>query len=272
MAYSISDASSFLELSLKETGREICIAEKYIRFTPKQYPLLHYVYAGQGEFIYRGKTYELKAGDCFLIHGGEEAIYRSYEHDPWSYFWIGLGGTKAQGLLEYAGVSNEHPVLHDKERRWKQYFEDIYDSFFEKGSFGIDCLGHLYLLLGDISRSLSKKSESSSVEKGHIQAAKAYIRNNFQFPITIDNIAHSVGVTPNYLANLFASQAEMSPKKYLTLVRMETARDLLLTTSSSVTDISRAVGYGSPLYFSKVFSTHYGVSPLHYRIQGENIK
>ena len=267
---SVLDVSSYLELSLQEAGREICIADKHIVFTPKGYPLLHYVYAGQGEFIYRGKKYLLKAGDCFLIPSGEDATYRPSSENPWSYFWVGLGGSKSEGLLESAGFSSENPVRHDKSKTWKGRFEAIYESYFLNGVFGLDCLAEAYHLFAEMIGAKRDVSLEAATERGHIQAAKAYIRNNFQFPITIVDVAHSVGVSPNYLANLFASRGENSPKRYLTQVRMEVASKLLLTGSSSVSDIARAVGYSSPLHFSKAFSLYYGVSPLHYRAQGGN--
>ncbi len=272
MQPSILDVSYYLELALREAGREVCIADKRIHFTPKDYPVIHYVYSGQGEFIFGGRTYLLKAGDCFFIPAGEGATYLPSTENPWSYFWIGVDGSKASTLLERAGLSKNNPVLHDKTKNWKTHFESIYDSFYGKGRFEIECLGHLLLLLSDMVEGSREHSAPDAYEKGHIQAAKAYIRNNFQFPITIVDVARSVSVSPNYLANLFAKQGEVSPKRYLTDVRMDAASKLLCSSSSSISDVSKAVGYSSPLHFSKVFTTYYGVSPLHYRNQGGKIQ
>ena len=130
MPSSTLDATNFLELSVKEAGREVCIADKTIRFTPKRYAVLHYVYAGQGTFTYRGKTYPLHRNQGFLIPAEEEATYSSSSTDPWSYFWIGVDGSKASTLLECAGLSKNNPVLHDKTKNWKTHFESIYDSFY----------------------------------------------------------------------------------------------------------------------------------------------
>ena len=270
MNYSVLDVSTYLELSLQEAGRETCIADKHIRFTPKEYPLIHYVYSGQGQFTYDGKTYLLKPGDCFYIPSGEEATYRPFAENPWSYFWIGIDGTKANALLERAGFNKNNPILRDKRKKWKAQFESIHDAYYIKGKFEIEALGHAYLLLSEMILDNHDADAQAAVEHGHIQAAKAYIHNNFQFPITIVDIATSVSVSPNYLANLFASQGEVTPKRYLTIVRMEAASRLLLTSDSSVSDVSKAVGYSSPLHFSKVFTNYYGISPLHYRLQGGN--
>ena len=265
MPSSTLDATNFLELSVKEAGREVCIADKTIRFTPKRYAVLHYVYAGQGTFTYRGKTYPLHRNQGFLIPAEGEATYSSSSTDPWSYFWIGVGGSKVSSLLEFAGLSGESPVFHDAGGEGKSHFEAIYESYFDHGAFGIDCLGEAYLLFAHLGGGLKK---SSSSERGHIQAAKEFIRHNFQFPITITDVSRSVEVSPNYLANLFAKEEGISPKRYLTDVRMEVAAHLLLSDSTPVAEIGRAVGYANPLHFSKAFSAYYGVSPLHFRNQG----
>ena len=273
MSPTLLDASTYLELAVKECGREVCIADKVVHFTAKDYCLIHYVYSGEGELVAGGKSYRLNPGDCFLIPPGKSATYHSYPDNPWSYFWLGIGGTKSAALLERSGFDEAHPVHHDAGRQWKKRFEAIYESYFTKGTFGLDALGEALLLLDAMSASSEQpKKDERPAEKGHIQAAKAYIRNNFQFPITITDVSRSVGVNPNYLANLFAKRGEKSPKAYLTEVRMVTAGKLLTEGEASVTEIARAVGYSSPLHFSKAFSAYYGHSPLRHRSLGGKSK
>ena len=266
MTYPLWDGSRYLELSVLEAGREVCIAGKTIQFDPKPYSLLHYVYSGRGRLIHQGRAYNLRPGDCFYIAPGEVVTYSSTEEDPWSYFWVGIGGSKSRSLLESVGFTTDNPVLHDSLKEWKGYFESIYESYFQSGRFGIDALGHAYLLLSAMTK--GKGDEKQDKEKGHIQAAKAFIRNNFQFPISVEDVARSVGVSPNYLAGLFQKEGEMSPKAYLTEIRMQAAKNLLLESSSAIGDIAKAVGYRNPLHFSKIFRSYYGVSPLQFRNQG----
>ncbi|MBE6126872.1 MAG: AraC family transcriptional regulator [Erysipelotrichaceae bacterium] len=265
----VLDASTYLDLSPKECGREVTIAAKHTQFTPKDYALLHYVYSGKGKFYIRGKEYKLEAGDCFYIPAKEQVDYFPDPENPWSYFWLGLSGSRVDLLLEEAGLSPLRPVIHDARHGFKTHFGAIYESYFHHGGFGLDCLAHCYSLFFEMASDHSPKTPTAPSEKGHIQAAKAYIRNNYQFPITINDVAHSVGVSPNYLANLFAKEGEPSPKQYLIRVRLETAASLLLTTPASVAEIAKTVGYPTAMHFSKSFSAFYGVSPLHYRNKGE---
>jgi len=58
-----------------------------------------------------------------------------------------------------------------------------------------------------------------------------------------------------------------SPHAYLIKVRLERAKELLITTSFNVSEISFAVGYENPLYFSRMFKKYTGVSPANYKKQ-----
>ena len=261
------DATNYLDLALRESGREACIAEKAISFTPKAYPLLHYVYSGRGTFLFQGQEHHLKAGDLFLIPAGATATYGPSPEQPWSYLWVGVGGSKAEALLRISGLDAEHPIRHDATRELKTRFEEIYESYFREGGFGLEALAALYGLFASMSRGETPRQGS---ERGHIASAKAFIRNNFQFQITMVDVARSVGVSPNYLANLFQKEGEGSPKSYLTKTRMEAAQGLLLTSSAPVGEVAKAVGYTSPLHFSKAFRHYTGVAPLRYRSLGGN--
>lgn len=243
---------------------------KSVEFTPKDYAIVHYVYAGKGKFEIGDKKYSLSEGDAFLIPPGQTARYEPSPSDPWSYFWIGIGGTNAMVLLNDSSLSESSPVYHDGKKELLKFFSSIHSSYFAKGYFSLDCLGQAYLLLDALNRK-KDKSKTSPSEKGHIQEAKEYILNNFQIQITIVDVARSVGVNPNYLANLFAQYGEISPKAFLTEVRMKEAARLLRHSDANIGEVAKAVGYPSPLHFSQSFKSHYGVSPLHYRKKGGNL-
>ena len=57
----------------------------------------------------------------------------------------------------------------------------------------------------------------------------------------------------------------MAPQEYMISLRLREATKLLLDSDLSVAEIGMKVGWDNPFYFSKVFKTVIGVSPLHYR-------
>ncbi len=109
-----------------------------------------------------------------------------------------------------------------------------------------------------------------SVKKGtkwsssQMQAVREFIHSNYHVSITMDDIAESAHLSVNYFGHLFKEEVGVTPIQYLLNIRMEAARELLLT-DLNISEVARMVGINDPYYFSRVFSRANGASPLQYR-------
>jgi two-component system response regulator YesN len=92
-----------------------------------------------------------------------------------------------------------------------------------------------------------------------------YIRENYGRPITLDDAARSVFLSPFYLSHTFKDELGITFIEYITRVRIEEAKKLLSDKSRSMQSIAEAVGYDDASYFSKVFKKNMGVTPNRYR-------
>ena len=263
----IDRADHFVELSLHECGREICIPEKAIVFSTKNYHLFHYVIQGKGNFELAGKHYPIHKGELFYIPPNCDAKYAPDHDDPWTYEWLGFGGVSRDSFLARIGLSVDNPVLTDiGDNNVKLCFDEIVNEFGEKGYLDVTCLGLAYQLLGTlINRVREEGPLDYSPLSSHIENAQEFIRNNFQFQIKVDDIAKNVGVTPNYLANIFTKSTGISPKQYLIKTRMEKASVFLKSSDYKIKEIAMMVGYRNQLHFSSEFKKHYGIAPLQYQ-------
>ncbi|MBQ8814704.1 MAG: response regulator [Lachnospiraceae bacterium] len=100
-----------------------------------------------------------------------------------------------------------------------------------------------------------------------LQQVKQYIHNHYPNDLSLDILAKTVYLSPQYLSALFIEQNGYGLNKYIKNVRMEKARDLLLNTDLSVKDISQRVGYSNLSYFCKSFATDFGMTPDRFRTQ-----
>ncbi|MDD4538867.1 MAG: helix-turn-helix transcriptional regulator, partial [Lentisphaeria bacterium] len=77
----------------------------------------------------------------------------------------------------------------------------------------------------------------------------------------LEMLAEFLSVSPFFLSRVFNSESGFSLSEYLTMVRMNQAKTLLLDGRMNVSEIADAVGYEDSGYFSKVFKRHFGCSP-----------
>ena len=99
----------------------------------------------------------------------------------------------------------------------------------------------------------------------YAQQAKRYIEKHYMENITLETIAGQLNINPTYLSVVFKNEVKMNYSKYLTMVRMENAKELLRKCDKNLTQIAHAVGYDRTAYFSSVFKTYTGIKPMEYQ-------
>jgi transcriptional regulator GlxA family with amidase domain len=84
-------------------------------------------------------------------------------------------------------------------------------------------------------------------------------------PVSPAAIAEQLNISKRQLERLFQRYLNCSPYKYGVAIRLHKARNLLLQTENSVTDIAVACGFESASHFSRVYRAHFGVAPTRQR-------
>ena len=108
--------------------------------------------------------------------------------------------------------------------------------------------------------------DGSKAANSLIYEIKQYIDNNYQFEdLSLDNIASVFHVSKSYLSHIFKEVFGLSPINYLIGVRVAHAKQLLASTNCSISEISSAVGYSNPNYFSILFRKVTGETPSAYK-------
>ena len=92
-----------------------------------------------------------------------------------------------------------------------------------------------------------------------------YIGLHYKEEINLGDLAGEFFVVPTYLAKRFKEKKNCTVMQYLENVRLKKARELLETSSLSISDISLMVGYNDPNYFARSFKKVYELTPREYR-------
>ena len=95
--------------------------------------------------------------------------------------------------------------------------------------------------------------------------AKRLIQDTYHLPLSLDDLADRLNVSPYYLSRVFSAESGFRLSDYLTGVRMQRARGLLAEGRAKIAQVAHAVGYRDSHYFARVFKAHFGLSPTAYR-------
>lgn len=120
---------------------------------------------------------------------------------------------------------------------------------------------------GLLQEMISFRHLSQGVPYGkEIRQAKEYIDLHYdEQDLSLHTVAKQVGFSPSHFSSIFSQETGRTFIEYLTKRRIEAAKRLLTDTSSKLHEISAAIGYGDPHYFSYVFKKNIGMSPKDYR-------
>lgn len=100
---------------------------------------------------------------------------------------------------------------------------------------------------------------------GKLGKAKEYIDEHYHHPLTLEEVAEYVGISPYYFSKLFKDRFGKTFIDYVTDVRIARAKKEMANPNKSLKEICFLVGYNDPNYFSRVFKKHTGMSPSEYR-------
>ncbi|KAB8130111.1 AraC family transcriptional regulator [Gracilibacillus oryzae] len=99
----------------------------------------------------------------------------------------------------------------------------------------------------------------------YIKKVLTHIHENYDTALRVEDLASMSHLHPSYLHRLFKASLNMTINQYITKVRLDKAKMLLIHTEIPVTEISNYVGVNTSQYFSSLFKKDAGLSPSAYR-------
>ncbi|KAB8125815.1 AraC family transcriptional regulator [Gracilibacillus oryzae] len=266
---------NYHDLYINQFGKEQCYPKHHQGPRARDYYLIHYIKSGKGIFEVNGKSYQLEAGQGFLICPDVNTFYQADEENPWYYYWVGFNGIQADSLLSQAklcGVNN--PIFeYNQDNQLFDYFEELIRLQQCKPIISeLKGLGSLYSILSTLIHSIHHEEDIPSrmnTKLTYVKKVTQLINDNYAKKITISEIANRVGLDRSYLNSLFKSVYNKSIQEFLIQYRIRKACELLEKSNFSVSQVARFVGYEDPLQFSKTFKKVKGTSPKYYRLSLE---
>ena len=104
-----------------------------------------------------------------------------------------------------------------------------------------------------------------SKHRNLIYEAISYIQANYMGPMTLQQVADSIGYSASYFSKVFKQETGETFRNYLNRLRIEKSKSLLLSSPAPISEICSTVAFEDQSYFCKVFKRYVGVTPDRYR-------
>ncbi len=116
---------------------------------------------------------------------------------------------------------------------------------------------------------LLKNKETTHVSEA-VSQAKAFIDDNYNKEISLNDVSKLVSISPQYFSTIFKEEMGTSFVEYIRHKRIEAAKSMFKEKRYTVKEVCYEIGYNDPNYFSRLFKKMVGVSPTDYGQEGDS--
>lgn len=232
------------------------------------YQLL-YIAAGKGHFYFKGSKEEtiVPKGNMILFRPKEPQVYYYYAEDKTEVYWVHFTGSQVEDFLDhyelpkdenvfFTGISPDYPWIYNQIIRELQLQRVNYEELLRI------LLRHILLT---INRYIKEQAQTGTDIINDMERAAHYFKENYTKNISIEQYAAEHLMSVNWFILSFKNVMKMTPMQYILSLRIAAAKGLLENSNKNINEISDAIGYDNPLYFSRLFKKHTGYSPSQYK-------
>lgn len=205
-----------------------------------------------------------------LYRPKEEQRYYYYGVDHTEVYWVHFTGNNVTNILRNYGFPEKSHVIHTgTSLEYKKIFLQMIQElklckpYYEK--ILVYYLEYLFILISRLQETKPRKKSAFLMDE--MDKAVTYFHSNYNLSINIEDYAKQHGMSVSWFIRNFKDYTGATPAQYILSLRISNAQSLLESTTYNITEIASIVGYDNPLYFSRLFKKHCGVSPKEFRKQ-----
>ena len=230
-----------------------------------------YITKGRGVFSSE-KTPEkpLCRGRLIVLFPGQWHTYHPYRQTGWNEYYIGFEGPVIDNLMKNGFLSKDNQVLEVglNEELVSLFSRALEIAEADKISSQQYLAGIVLHMMGMIlSVSKNKIFEIGDIDQ-KIEQAKIIMNENVFNNIDPEELAMRLNISYSWFRKVFRDYTGYAPAKYFQELKLRKAKQLLLSTSQSVKEISFMLAYKSTEHFFASFKKRTGFTPLEYRSFG----
>lgn len=232
------------------------------------------IYITRGSGVFESKTggvCPIRAGSLFKLFPGEWHRYAPDPNTGWDEYWVAFQGETAQRLAAEYPFSPANPVLQASvDEAILEEFVRISDEMREEAVGYQRIIAARIRLIFALAAAASERISYQGTDKLRvIERAKCLLLEQIDQPVNVEEMAAGLGIGYSGFRRMFREYTGLSPAQYHLQLRLNTARELLRTTTLPIASIGQRVGFDSAYYFARIFREKTGLTPSAYRANSQ---
>lgn len=222
---------------------------------------LFYIFNGTCTVTVDGKKYILDTYCSLLVFPYQSYLIESSEN--LKFFWIEFSGIESTAMISQTAFRLSSPVVGKLNFRGFEYMFEYPDC---KADAVFDKYRNGAAIILILSYYLEHFPYAGKRKNSYVTDARTFIEENYHNPdFSVKKIVEHLKIDRSHFYKLFKNETGLSPVDYITQLRISQAEILLVNDRMAIKDISYAVGFSDPLYFSRVFKRLNGKTPSEFR-------
>lgn len=225
--------------------------------------VIEYVVSGKGKIEINDSSFEVKAGDCYILEPHTKQHYYANKQDPFKKYWINF---RSNEVMEFLKILKLNGIYYFPNTNVEDLFSNLF-GLENVSSFSNDISFKVFQIICEML--IRIKSRYFKKDELHIPSylkqAKKIIDDNLVNKISIEEICKKVYVSKPTLIENFKKCFGETPNQYRTKRKLQLASIMLMSSNLDMNGIANNLGFADTFSFSHWFKNNVGISPSRYR-------
>lgn len=227
---------------------------------------LLYLYQGELTIDLPDARQTVCAGNMVIFPPGHAYRYTKRGHDQMIYYWAHFSGAMAGELLQRCQLPALRVQFVGVNTDVSNAFHELFQNFISRDDYSevaaASVLANICVLL---RRKICGTVTSSAKDPAErIQKSLSYMHLHYRDAISVPMLADIEHLSTSRYSAIFRQCIGMAPRDFLIDLRLKMAVELMRGTDLSLKQVAKNVGYEDQLYFSRLFKSKMGLSPIRY--------
>lgn len=213
------------------------------------------------------KTIHVKAGSCFFLYPGVWHRYKPQPYSGWEEYWVGFNGDYPKKLMQKGIFSAENAFLDVglNEELLQLFYTLIRNVAMAEMGYRQVATGITLQILAVLNAIAKYGAPNTNQQAKLISKAKFLLQESIEMPVNLEEMVKELPMGYSKFRKTFKEVTGVSPNQYHLDLRLDKAKELLMSTDLTVNEVAFKTGFSSIFYFSRLFKKKNGLAPKEYR-------